>query len=346
MSSLATQKRYPRSKHGAHQCAYESSSDAVSPALHTHHPTGREALAKGMDQVVSSPPPAPGALLERATDESLLHPGNSTTVSGHTRAARLGQGLASWTAPNTSHHLLTPTARPVSFSLSLPQASTLIYGAALNAAFLALAVVAFVGLRHSAARAPLVSKLFTPRQLVAQVEALEDAEYDGTPREGGVDPVVSRARAMKVLNRDVAATTLPPLPASLAWVLSLFRVTDSQVVVYAGMDGVAFLRFFQARRQHPLHTKPKSRTGNSNAQPSARTPRRRAPSSSASPRLLYRCCCARCTRLEAGLWRCRSPGQRQGPSSPSPRASIPPGDSSCGHPSWSQCPSSSDWRRC
>ena len=101
--------------------------------------------------------------------------------------------------------------------------------------------------RQLGARTPLVAKLFTPRQLLAQVEALDDADE----RRGDTDAGRIRGKALRVLNRDVAAHTLPPLPASLEWVATLFRVTDAQVVTYAGMDGVAFLRFFQARGQHP-----------------------------------------------------------------------------------------------
>ena len=123
------------------------------------------------------------------------------------------------------------------------QASTLEYAALLNAAFLALAVAVFIAVRQLGARTPLVSKLFTPRQLLAQVEVLDDADERG----GDTDAGRIRAKALRVLNRDVAAVTLPPLPASLEWVATLFRVTDAQVVTYAGMDGVAFLRFFQAR---------------------------------------------------------------------------------------------------
>ena len=121
------------------------------------------------------------------------------------------------------------------------------YAALLNAAFLALAVAIFVSVRQLGARTPLVAKLFTPRQLLAQVEALDDADERG----GDTDAGRIRGRALRVLNRDVAAHTLPPLPASLEWVATLFRVTDAQVVTYAGLDGVAFVRFFQARGQHP-----------------------------------------------------------------------------------------------
>ena len=180
----------------------------------------------------------PSPSFTRATDEALLQGGSLKVRAAQPRSRPASPPGARDRPPLAARRLseLTPGL----------QRDTLAWSVILNVLILLAALLLYWLARQESGKRAAPSWLlflYSPRALVAQMEAIEAEKAESEKVETGGP---SRASQLRRLNRNRLEVThqLPTLPSS-GWLRVLYSIPDAQIIEFAGLDALAFLYFQQ-----------------------------------------------------------------------------------------------------